>query len=160
MRKILPHRLVPTYKFVIVQACSLHLLSSRKKTDMHPRSMMSSDVHAQETSNLEPVTTETTRTNAERETKAVTLAAEALCDAWIGYQNELVPDIFFTLEPHLQPSFEPRNSCDHAVFELYYALFDLSSSSKARWCSWLSRQSNNGRQTPVRTLKVRSSNLR
>ena len=63
---------------------------------------MAFDVHVQETSNLEPVTTDTTRTIAERETKAVTLTAESLCDAWIGYQNELVPDIF----PHSNPTFE------------------------------------------------------
>ena len=39
---------------------------------------MTLDVHVQETSNLEPVTTEAARTIAERESKAVTLAAESL----------------------------------------------------------------------------------
>jgi len=39
---------------------------------------MTFHVHVQATSNLEPVTTETTRTIAERETKAVTLAAGSL----------------------------------------------------------------------------------
>jgi len=62
--------------------------------------------------------------------------------------------------PPSRPSFELRDSDDDAILAIYCPLLDLISSSKARWCSWLSRQSNNGRQTPVRTLKVRSSNLR
>jgi len=39
---------------------------------------MTFHVHVQATSNLEPVTTEITRTIADRETKAVMLAAESL----------------------------------------------------------------------------------
>jgi len=50
----------------------------KSKKNLHPRSIMTLDVHVQETSNLEPVTTEAARTIAERESKAVTLAAESL----------------------------------------------------------------------------------